>query len=57
VEGNKNIELREFIPLSKVDPVFYETVNYLGAGEGGEKAYRLLTDPMIKAAALRLPRQ
>jgi hypothetical protein len=30
-EGNKNIELKEFIPLSKVDPVFYETVHYLGA--------------------------
>lgn len=54
MEGNKNIELREFIPLSKVDPVFYETVNYLGAGEGGEKAYRLLTDAMIKSGRAAL---
>jgi Ku70/Ku80 beta-barrel domain len=41
-ESSNNIELKEFIPLSKIDPVYFESAYYLGAGEGGEKPYRLL---------------
>jgi DNA end-binding protein Ku len=36
-ESSNNIELKEFIPLSKIDPVYFESAYYLGAGEGGEK--------------------
>jgi DNA end-binding protein Ku len=35
-ESSNNIELKEFIPLSKIDPVYFESAYYLGAGEGGE---------------------
>jgi DNA end-binding protein Ku len=49
-EANSNIELREFIPMAKVDPVYFERSYYLGPGEGEEKAYRLLTDAMEKTA-------
>jgi DNA end-binding protein Ku len=48
-ESSNNIELREFIPLSKIDPVYFESSYYLGAGEGGEKPYRLLVDAMLKS--------
>src|SRR5262249_12822573 len=41
-ESSNNIELKEFIPLSKIDPVYFENAYYVGAGEGGEKPYRLL---------------
>ena len=43
-ESSNNIELKEFIPLSKIDPVYFENAYYVGAGEGGEKPYRLLAD-------------
>jgi DNA end-binding protein Ku len=47
-ESSNNIELKEFIPLSKIDPVYFESAYYLGAGEGGEKPYRLLADALAK---------
>jgi len=36
-EANKSINLKEFIPLASVDPVYYENTHYLGADKGGEK--------------------
>src|SRR5262245_6163470 len=48
-ESSNNIELKEFIPLSKIDPVYFETAYYVGAGEGGEKPYRLLADALAKS--------
>jgi DNA end-binding protein Ku len=47
-ESSNNIELKQFIPLSKIDPVYFESSYYLGAGEGGEKPYRLLVDALVK---------
>jgi DNA end-binding protein Ku len=48
-ESSNNIELKEFIPLSKIDPVYFEDSYYLGPREGGEKAYRLLADVLAKS--------
>jgi DNA end-binding protein Ku len=48
-ESSNNIELKEFIPLSEIDPVYFEDSYYLGAGEGGEKPYRLLADALAKS--------
>jgi DNA end-binding protein Ku len=42
------IEISEFVPLSQVDPIYFERSYYLGPDKGGEKAYRLLTDSMIQ---------
>jgi DNA end-binding protein Ku len=42
------IEISEFVPLSKVDPIYFERSYYLGPDKGGEKAYRLLTDAMVQ---------
>jgi len=53
-EANSAIDLKEFIPLAKVDPIFYESTVYLGAGKGGEKAYRLLTDVMNQSGRAAL---
>jgi DNA end-binding protein Ku len=47
-EASKSIDLKEFVPLSKIDPVYFESSHYLGADEGGEKPYRLLADAMAK---------
>ena len=45
-EANSNIELKEFIPIKKVDPVYFESTYYLAPDQGGEKAYHLLADAM-----------
>jgi len=48
-ESSNNIELKEFIPLTKIDPVYFESAYYVGAGEGGEKPYRLLADALANS--------
>ncbi len=48
-ETSKVIELEEFVPLGKVDPVYFEKTYYLGPDKGGEKAYRLLADAMTES--------
>jgi DNA end-binding protein Ku len=48
-EANRSIELKEFIPLASVDPVYFENTHYLGADKSGEKPYRLLADAMAKS--------
>ena len=48
-EASKMIDIEEFVPLAKVDPVYFEKAYYLGPDKGGEKAYRLLTDAMAKS--------
>ena len=35
--------------MSKIDPAYFESAYYLGAGEGGEKPYRLLADALAKS--------
>ncbi len=40
------IEISEFVPLDKVDPVFFDKPYYLAAEKGGEKAYHLLAEVM-----------
>ena len=45
-EASKLIDIAEFVPLEKVDPIYFEKTYYLGPDKGGEKAYRLLADAM-----------
>src|SRR5918994_699387 len=53
-EANNNIDLKEFIPLASVDPVYFENTHYLGADKGGEKPYRLLADAMAKSGRVAI---
>jgi len=48
------IDIAEFVPLSKVDPIYFENTYYLGPDKGGEKAYRLLADAMAKTDRVAL---
>ncbi len=41
-ETQKAIEITEFVPASKVDPVYFDGAYYLGPDKGGEKAYKLI---------------
>jgi DNA end-binding protein Ku len=40
------IGIEEFVPLSKVDPIYFEGAYYLGPDKGGERAYQLLAAAM-----------
>ena len=53
-EANNNIDLKEFIPLESVDPVYFENTHYLGADKGGEKPYRLLAEAMGKSGRVAI---
>jgi DNA end-binding protein Ku len=53
-EDSQAIEISEFVPLSTVDPIYYEKGYYLGPDKGGEKPYRLLADAMNKANKVAL---
>jgi DNA end-binding protein Ku len=53
-EANKSIDLKEFIPIDKVDPVNFENAYYVGPDKGGEKPYRLLADALQSSGRLAL---
>jgi DNA end-binding protein Ku len=54
--GEHTIEITEFLPLEKIDPLYFETSYYLGSEQASAKAYRLLTDAMIKTGRVALGR-
>jgi DNA end-binding protein Ku len=53
-EASRVIDIAEFVPLAKVDPIYFEKTYYLGPDKGGEKAYRLLADAMAKSDRVAL---
>lgn len=53
-ESSQIIDIAEFVPLPKVDPIYFENTYYLGPDKGGEKAYRLLADAMAKSDRVAL---
>jgi DNA end-binding protein Ku len=55
-EATHGIEISEFVPLEKVDPIFFEKSYYLGPDKGGAKPYRLLAETMAKTGRAALAR-
>ena len=47
-EANKAVEIQEFVPISKVDPIYLEKAYYLGPDKGGDRPYMLLRAAMEK---------
>lgn len=52
--GDETIAIEEFLPLAKIDPIYFERAYFLGPDKGGAKPYRLLAEAMVrtKRAAL-----
>jgi DNA end-binding protein Ku len=48
------IEIQEFVPLARVDPVYFASTHYLGPDRGGEKAYQLLAESMRSTGKVAL---
>jgi DNA end-binding protein Ku len=53
-ESTQSIDIEEFVPLQEVDPIYFEKTYYLGPDKGGDKAYRLLSDAMVKSGRVAL---
>ena len=53
-ETSRVIEIEKFVPLSTVDPIYFEKTYYLGPDKGGDKPYRLLADAMAKTERVAL---
>jgi DNA end-binding protein Ku len=45
-KGDRTIEIEEFVPIERVDPIYFERSSLLGPDKGGQKAYRLLNEAM-----------
>jgi DNA end-binding protein Ku len=46
---DQSIEIEEFVPISSIDPIYFEKTYLLGPDKGGAKAYRLLREAMAAA--------
>ena len=53
-EANSAIEFREFVPIEKLDPVYFESSYYLAPSKGAEKPYRLLAETLAKTGRIAL---
>jgi DNA end-binding protein Ku len=53
-EASRTIDIAEFVPLSAVDPIYYETTYYLSPGRDGGKAYGVLAEAMAGDARIAL---
>ena len=42
-QSDQSIEIEEFVPIEKVDPIYFEKGYLLGPDKGANKAYRLLS--------------
>lgn len=46
VEATRSIDINEFVPITSVDPMYFDTPYYLGPGKGGSRAYALLRESL-----------
>jgi DNA end-binding protein Ku len=55
-QSDRSIEIEEFVPIAKVDPIYFEKSNLLGPDKGGAKAYRLLREAMVESGRVAIGR-
>jgi DNA end-binding protein Ku len=55
-QSDQSIEIEEFVPIAKVDPIYFEKAYLLGPDKGGNKAYLLLREAMERAGRGALAR-
>lgn len=48
-ESTQDIDIGEFVPVSAIDPVYFDKPYYLGATKHGDKAYQLLAQALLEA--------
>ena len=48
-KSTQAIEITEFLPTKKIDPIFFDRSYYLGPDKGGDRAYNLLAKALVKS--------
>jgi DNA end-binding protein Ku len=48
-QSDQSIEIEAFVPITSIDPIYFEKAYLLGPDKGGHKAYRLLREAMARA--------
>jgi DNA end-binding protein Ku len=54
--ATQTVDITEFVPLSKVDPVYFDRAYFLGPDKGGDKPYKLLARAMTETGRAALAR-
>ncbi|HMJ88662.1 MAG TPA: Ku protein [Candidatus Acidoferrum sp.] len=49
VASNQTVDIREFVDLSDIDPMFFDQPYFLAPEKGGDKAYALLREALEKS--------
>jgi DNA end-binding protein Ku len=49
VASNQTVDIREFVDLADIDPMFYDQPYFLAPEKGGDKAYSLLREALQKS--------
>ena len=55
-KSDRSIEIEQFIPIEKVDPIYFEKTSLLGPDKGGHKAYELLCRAMTESGKVAVGR-
>src|SRR6185436_16621102 len=49
IKSNQIVEIKEFVGLDEIDPMFFDEPYLLGPEKGGDRAYALLREALAKA--------
>jgi DNA end-binding protein Ku len=55
-KATQSIAIAEFVPVDKVDPIYFDRPYYLAPDKGGDKAYRLLVEVMRQSGRAAIAR-
>lgn len=55
-EKSRAIEVRDFVDLEEIDPIYYDSPYYLGPADGAERAYSLLARAMEGSGKIAVAR-
>ncbi|HEX6228573.1 MAG TPA: Ku protein [Solirubrobacterales bacterium] len=55
-EKTRAIEVKDFVDLEQIDPIYFDSPYYLGPAEGSEKAYSLLAKAMEETGKVAIAR-
>ncbi|MDQ2970532.1 MAG: Ku protein [Acidobacteriota bacterium] len=53
-ESTQSVDVTEFVPMSEIDPVYFDKAYYLGPEKGGAKAYWLLARALSETGRVAL---
>jgi DNA end-binding protein Ku len=55
-EKTRAVEVKDFVDLDQIDPIYFDSPYYLGPAEGAEKAYSLLASAMERSGKVAIAR-